>query len=104
LYFIFLYFVALLSLVWLLLIILYLKWLRMLSLISLCLFPYDEAKTYNFLPLTIKQGDGGARLKEIYPEYDTIFLIVSIDVLISLFCRVLHFLHLVLPFFCFYIL
>jgi len=41
---------------------------------------------YNFLPLTIKQcEDVRARLKEIYLEYNTIFLIMLIDILISLF-------------------
>jgi len=73
---------------------------------SLSPFSYEGAKMYNFLPLAIKQRDGLKMLEreEIYPEYNTIFLFMLIDTLISLFCCVLHFLHLVLRFVRFYIL
>jgi len=78
--------------------------MKMLILISLSLFPYEGAKMYSFLP--IKQCDGLKMLECDLKKciLNTILYFWLIDILISLFCCVLHFLHLVLCFFCFYTL
>jgi len=54
---------------------------------------YEEVKMYNSLPLGIKQCDRLKIFKRELKGYilNTIFLVILIDSIISLFCYVLHF-------------